>query len=119
VDANYDLLSQIMIDGAKSAGCPTISADGHVPPIPAIGSHDPKRLEFAKVYAEKVGLPKNAIEFQMLYGIRRDLQQQLIREGYPVRVYVPYGTHWYPYFMRRLAERPANVWFFVSNFFRK
>jgi proline dehydrogenase len=119
VDANYDLLSQIMIDGAKSAGCPTISADGHIPPIPAIGSHDPKRLEFAKVYAEKVGLPKNAIEFQMLYGIRRDLQQQLIREGYPVRVYVPYGTHWYPYFMRRLAERPANVWFFVSNFFRK
>jgi proline dehydrogenase len=119
VDANYDLLTQIVIDGAKSAGCPAISADGHVPPIPAIGSHDPKRIEFAKVYAEKIGLPKNALEFQMLYGIRRDLQQQLVKEGYPVRVYVPYGTHWYPYFMRRLAERPANVWFFVSNFFRK
>jgi proline dehydrogenase len=119
VDANFDLLSQIMIDGAKSAGCPTLSADGHIPPIPAIGSHDPKRLEFAKVYAGKVGLPKNSIEFQMLFGIRRDLQQQLVKEGYPVRVYVPYGTHWYPYFMRRLAERPANVWFFVSNFFRK
>jgi proline dehydrogenase len=119
VDANYDLLTQIVIDGAKSAGCPAISADGHVPPIPAIGSHDPKRLEFAKGYAEKVGLPKNAIEFQMLFGIRRDLQQQLVKEGYPVRVYVPFGTHWYPYFMRRLAERPANVWFFVSNFFRK
>jgi proline dehydrogenase len=119
VDANFDLLTQIMIDAAKNAGCPPISADGLIPPIPAIGSHDPKRLEFAKIYAEKVGLPKNAIEFQMLYGIRRDLQQQLIKEGYPVRVYVPYGTHWYPYFMRRLAERPANVWFFVSNFFRK
>ncbi len=119
VDANFDLLTQIMIDGAKSAGCPAISADGHIPPIPAIGSHDPKRLEFAKVYADKVNLPKNSIEFQMLFGIRRDLQQQLVKEGYPVRVYVPYGTHWYPYFMRRLAERPANVWFFVSNFFRK
>jgi proline dehydrogenase len=119
VDANFDLLTQIMIDGAKNAGCPTVSTDGHIPPIPAIGSHDPKRLEFAKVYADKVGLPKKSIEFQMLFGIRRDLQQQLVREGYPVRVYVPYGTHWYPYFMRRLAERPANVWFFVSNFFRK
>lgn len=119
VDANFDLLTQIMIDGAKSAGYPTVSTDGHIPPIPAIGSHDPKRLEFAKVYADKVGLPKKSIEFQMLFGIRRDLQQQLVREGYPVRVYVPYGTHWYPYFMRRLAERPANVWFFVSNFFRK
>jgi proline dehydrogenase len=119
VDANFDLLTQIMIDGAKNAGCPPISDDGHIPPVPAIGSHDPKRLEFAKLYAEKVGLPKNAIEFQMLYGIRRDLQQQFVKEGYPVRVYVPYGTHWYPYFMRRLAERPANVWFFVSNFFRK
>jgi proline dehydrogenase len=119
VDANYDLLTQIMIDATKGAGCPTVSADGHIPPIPAIGSHDPKRLEFAKLYAEKVGLPKNAIEFQMLYGIRRDLQQQLVKDGYPVRVYVPYGTQWYPYFMRRLAERPANVWFFVSNFFRK
>lgn len=119
VDANFDLLSQIMIDAARNAGCPAISADGHIPPIPAIGSHDPKRLDFAKVYAGKVGLPKNAIEFQMLFGIRRDLQQQLVKEGYPVRVYVPYGTHWYPYFMRRLAERPANVWFFISNFFRK
>jgi proline dehydrogenase len=119
VDANFDLLTQIMIDGARNAGCPPISEDGHIPPIPAIGSHDPKRLEFARIYAEKVNLPKNAIEFQMLFGIRRDLQQQLVKEGYPVRVYVPYGIHWYPYFMRRLAERPANVWFFISNFFRK
>lgn len=119
VDANFDLLTQIMIDATKGTGSPTISANGRIPPIPAIGSHDPKRLEFARVYAEKVGLPKLAIEFQMLFGIRRDLQEHYNKEGYPVRVYVPYGTHWYPYFMRRLAERPANVWFFISNFFRK
>jgi proline dehydrogenase len=119
VDANFDLLTQIMIDAAKAAGSPTLSADGRIPPIPAIGSHDPKRLDFARTYAEKVGLPKQAIEFQMLFGIRRDLQEQYVKKGYPVRIYVPYGTHWYPYFMRRLAERPANVWFFVSNFFRR
>jgi proline dehydrogenase len=64
-------------------------------------------------------LPKTGLEFQMLYGIRRDLQEELAKEGYPVRIYVPFGTHWYPYFMRRLAERPANIWFFVSNFFKK
>ena len=119
VDTNFDLLSQIMIDAAKVARSPTLSPDGRIPPIPAIGSHDPKRIDFAKNYAEKVGLPKQALEFQMLFGIRRDLQEQCIKEGYPVRIYVPYGTHWYPYFMRRLGERPANVWFFVSNFFRK
>jgi proline dehydrogenase len=119
VDANFDLLTQIMIDGAKAANCPCVSSDGRFPPIPAIGSHDPKRLDFARTYADKVGLPKQAIEFQMLYGIRRDLQEYYNKEGYPIRIYVPYGTHWYPYFMRRLAERPANVWFFVSNFLRK
>jgi len=119
VDANFDLLSKIMIDAALAAKSPTLSADGRVPPIPAIGTHDPKRIEFARKYAGKVGLPKNAMEFQMLYGIRRDLQEQCAQDGYPVRIYVPYGTHWYPYFMRRLAERPANVWFFISNFFRK
>jgi proline dehydrogenase len=119
VDANFDLLTQIMVDAAKAAGSPIVSTDGRVPPIPAIGSHDPKRLNFARTYQEKLGLPKQAIEFQMLFGIRRDLQKQYVKEGYPVRIYVPYGTHWYPYFMRRLAERPANVWFFVSNLFRK
>lgn len=119
VDANYDLLTKIMVDAALKMESNTISEDGRIPPIPAIASHDEKRLAFAKGYAEKVGLPKGAIEFQMLYGIRRDLQEQLVKEGYPVRVYVPFGTHWYPYFMRRLAERPANIWFFVSNFFRK
>jgi len=119
VDANFDLLSKILIDASLKAEINSISEDGRIPPIPAIASHDEKRLTFARQYAEKVGLPKNAIEFQMLHGIRRDLQEQLVREGYPVRVYVPFGTHWYPYFMRRLAERPANIWFFVSNFFRK
>ena len=119
VDANFDLLSKILIDAALDANAPKLSQDGRVPPLPGIGTHDEKRIDFARQYAEKVGLPKEALEFQMLYGIRRDLQEQLVAEGYPVRVYVPFGTHWYPYFMRRLAERPANVWFFISNFFKK
>jgi len=118
-DANYDLLAKLLIDGALKIESNTLSEDGLIPPIPAIASHDEKRIEFAKQYAEKVGLPKTAIEFQMLYGIRRDLQEQLAKEGFPVRVYVPFGEQWYPYFMRRLAERPANIWFFISNFFRK
>jgi len=119
VDANFDQLARELVDEALAADSPSLSADGRIPPIPAIGTHDPKRIQFAKDYAAKVGLPKQALEFQMLYGIRRDLQDQCVREGYPVRVYVPYGTHWYPYFMRRLAERPANLWFFASNFLRK
>ncbi|HSL47227.1 MAG TPA: proline dehydrogenase family protein [Anaerolineales bacterium] len=119
VDANFDLLTKLMIDAACKIEANKISVDGRVPPIPAIATHDEKRIAFAKQYAQKVGLPKEALEFQMLYGIRRDLQEQLVNEGYPVRIYVPFGTHWYPYFMRRLAERPANIWFFVSNFFRK
>ena len=119
VDANFDLLTKIMIDAACKIEANKISADGRVPPVPAIATHDEKRIAFAKQYAEKVGLPKDAIEFQMLYGIRRDLQEQLVKQGYPVRVYVPFGRHWYPYFMRRLAERPANIWFFISNFLRK
>lgn len=119
VDANYDRLAQIMMDAALANGAPALSQDGRIPPPPAFATHDPKRIEFAKAYAQKIGLPKQAIEFQMLYGIRRDLQEQTAQEGYPVRVYVPYGTEWYPYYMRRLAERPANVWFFISNFFRK
>jgi proline dehydrogenase len=118
VDANFDVLSEMLISGALIAGAPTLSECGCFPPIPAIASHDEKRIQHAKAYAQKVGLPKAALEFQMLNGIRRDLQESLAADGYPVRVYVPYGTEWYPYFMRRLAERPANLWFFVSNFFR-
>ncbi len=119
VDANFDLLTKIMMDAASQASAPTVSSDGCFPPIPAIGTHDIDRITFAKRYAEKISLPRNAFEFQMLYGIRRDLQEQLVREGYAVRVYVPFGTHWYPYFVRRLAERPANLWFFISNYFRR
>ena len=118
VDRNYDALARQLIDGAQKAGAPEISSDGKFPPIPAFATHDPARIEFACRYAEQVGLPKRALEFQMLYGIRREVQENLAQAGYPVRVYVPFGSQWYPYFMRRLAERPANVWFFVSNFFR-
>jgi proline dehydrogenase len=119
VNKNYDLLTTELIDGALAQNSPQLSSDGKTPPIPGIASHDPERLAFAKAYAQKAGLPKQALEFQMLNGIRRDLQDQAVQEGYPVRVYVPYGTEWYPYFVRRLAERPANLWFFISNFFRK
>jgi proline dehydrogenase len=119
VDKAYDRLVKILIDSALQASTPVLSDDGMIPPIPAIASHDPVRLVNAVKYASQMNLPKKAIEFQMLYGIRRDLQEQMAKDGYPVRIYVPYGTHWYPYYVRRLAERPANVWFFISNFFRK
>lgn len=119
VDENYDRVAKILLDKAKEIGAPALSEDGRTPPIPALATHDEKRIRFAVEYAEKIGLPKTAFEFQMLHGIRRDLQTRLAEEGYPVRVYVPFGTEWYPYFVRRLAERPANVWFFVSNYFRK
>jgi proline dehydrogenase len=119
VDANFDKLAKIMIDWSAAHGAPALRKDGRVPPIPALGTHDAARIEFAKKYAAQINLPKEALEFQMLYGIRRDLQEQCVAEGYPVRVYIPYGTHWYPYFMRRLAERPANLWFFISNLLRK
>ena len=88
-------------------------------PIAALATHDPLRIDFARRLAEEMQLPRETIEFQMLFGIRRDLQEQMVKDGYPVRIYVPFGTQWYPYFMRRLAERPANLWFFISSFFRK
>jgi proline dehydrogenase len=119
VDNNFDHLTKLLVDASLSNGAPKISPDGKIPPIPAIATHDDLRIDYAKKYANQVGLPKNAIEFQMLHGLRRDLQEQLTSEGFPVRVYVPYGTEWYPYFTRRLAERPANLWFFISNLVRK
>ncbi len=119
VDSNFDKLGMKLVDAAIDAGSPKLSLNGRIPPIPAFGTHDLKRIQFAKDYAAKLNLPKQCMEFQMLYGIRRDLQNDCNVEGYPVRIYVPYGTHWYSYFMRRLAERPANLWFFISNFFRK
>jgi proline dehydrogenase len=118
VNASYDRLVRMMMDAARAGGAEGASPDGHTPPVTAVASHDEKRITAARAYAEQVGLPKQALEFQMLYGIRPDLQRQQAAAGYPVRVYVPYGAEWYPFFMRRLAERPANVWFFVSNFFR-
>lgn len=116
---NYDLLMNLMIDASLNEKAPALSDDGRWPPIPAAGTHDEERIKVAKAYASKVGLPKNKIEFQMLYGIRRELQMSLAEEGYPVRIYVPFGTEWYSYFLRRLAERTANLWFFLSNIFRK
>jgi len=72
----------------------------------------------AKEFAARHAIEPSRFEFQMLYGVRRDLQRALVKEGYNVRVYVPFGREWYPYFMRRLAERPANVLFLAKNFFR-
>jgi proline dehydrogenase len=119
VDANFDRLADILIEHSMEQGTPQLSPDGKVPPIPAIASHDDLRIKYAREAIRQKGMPKPAIEFQMLNGIRRDLQEQLVQEGFPVRIYVPYGTEWYPYFMRRLAERPANLWFFISNYFRR
>ena len=118
VDRNYDRLAGMMIEAAVRQGGEPTSADGRIPAPPAFATHDPQRITFARNFAEQAGLSKRGLEFQMLYGIRGDLQQALANEGYPVRVYVPYGTEWYPYYVRRLAERPANLWFFLSNILR-
>lgn len=85
--------------------------------FPAIATHDPAMIAATKQYAAERGYAKDRFEFQMLFGIRRDLQQALVREGYGVRVYVPYGRQWFPYFMRRLGERPANVGFVLRGIF--
>ena len=103
VDYNYMLLMKMLL------------ARGN---FPAIASHDQAILDAARKFVRDYGISKDAFEFQMLYGIRRDLQEKLVKEGYKVRVYVPYGSQWYPYFMRRLAERPANLTFVLSNAFR-
>jgi proline dehydrogenase len=118
VDTNYDNLTTIILDSALATGSVPSATNGRFPPVTAIATHDQKRIAFARDYADQIGFPKHALEFQMLYGIRRDLQKLLSNEGYPVRIYVPFGTEWYPYLMRRLAERPANVGFFLSNLFR-
>jgi proline dehydrogenase len=118
VDANFDRLTEMIIDHAMATGGGPASPDGKIPPVTAIATHDEERIQYAIEYATEVGLARGALEFQLLYGIRSDLQLELQARGYPVRVYVPYGTEWYPYFMRRLAERPANLWFFLSNLLR-
>ncbi len=103
VDRNYLRLMKILIKSDVYHG---------------LATHDEKIIREAKTFAISEGIPKDAFEFQMLYGIRRDVQHSLAREGWRVRVYVPFGTEWYPYMMRRLAERPANVWFVMRNLLR-
>jgi proline dehydrogenase len=84
-------------------------------PDPAFGTHDDSCISHVKAVAERLGLGKGDFEFQMLYGVRRDLQEQLAAQGYRIRVYLPYGTQWYPYMMRRMAERPANLMLFARS----
>lgn len=86
---------------------------------PGIATHDERLITEAKRFARERGIDRDRYEFQMLYGVRRDLQERLVREGYNMRVYVPFGTQWYPYLMRRLAERPANVAFMTGNVVRE
>jgi proline dehydrogenase len=107
-DANYiRLMEQLFSDKARANGV-----------FPAIGTHDTKLIDWAKDYTRRNGISPAKFEFQMLYGVRSGLQRRLVGEGYRVRAYVPYGQEWYPYFMRRLAERPANVFFLLRNLFR-
>jgi len=100
VDANYIKVVQLLLASGVYHG---------------IATHDPKMIDATIDFAMREGIGKETYEFQMLYGVRRDLQRQLSRDGFNMRVYVPYGKHWYPYFMRRLAERPGNIWFVLKN----
>ena len=104
VDANYiKCMRELMLHGN----------------YPGVATHDPAMIAEAKRWAKEKGITPDRFEFQMLYGIRRDLQEALVKEGWRVRVYVPFGTQWYPYLMRRLAERPANVAFITGNVIRE
>ncbi|MGA2653924.1 MAG: proline dehydrogenase family protein [Terracidiphilus sp.] len=103
VDRNYVLLSGMLLKSPIYHG---------------LATHDEAMIAAAKTFARQHGIDPSRFEFQMLYGVRRDLQRKLVQEGYNVRVYIPFGREWYPYFMRRLAERPANVLFLAKNFFR-
>ena len=108
VDANYVELMQRMVafsKGGKGVFC-------------GIATHDEAIVDQMRSFVRERHIDKHGFEFQMLYGIRRDLQRQLAAEGFGVRVYIPFGPEWYPYFMRRLAERPANVLFLAKNFFK-
>jgi proline dehydrogenase len=102
VDAAFVRIMKLLLDS------------GH---YPAIATHDPAIIEVTKSYARERGIATSRYEFQMLYGIRRDLQATLVRQGYRMRVYLPFGREWFPYFMRRLGERPANVGFVVKSLF--
>ncbi|MBA2340984.1 MAG: proline dehydrogenase family protein [Pyrinomonadaceae bacterium] len=103
VDVNYVKLMRMLLSSGTYHG---------------IATHDERMIEATIDHTKKENIGKDKFEFQMLYGVRRDLQEQLARDGYNMRIYVPYGKHWYPYFMRRLAERPANVWFIAKNLFK-
>ena len=103
VDQNYIRVMQLLLSSGIYHG---------------IATHDPKMIDATINFAAREGIGKDKFEFQMLYGIRRDLERQLAGDGYNMRIYVPYGKHWYPYFMRRLAERPANIWFVLKNLFK-
>ena len=100
VDASYVRLMTLLLDEGN---------------FPALATHDPALIQQAREYVERQGLSRDRFEFQMLYGVRRDEQQQLAGEGYGMRVYVPYGTEWYPYFTRRIAERPSNALFVLRQ----
>jgi len=102
------------VDAAYARMLVTLLADGHEP---AIATHDPVMIDLACRTARERGIARETFEFQMLYGIRRDLQMKLAKDGYRVRVYIPFGREWFPYFMRRLGERPANVAFVVKGIF--
>jgi proline dehydrogenase len=103
VDRNYFELACLLLESGE---------------YPALATHDEALIARLKEYIAEDKIPRDAFEFQMLYGIRRDLQARLVREGYRLRLYVPFGRAWYPYYMRRLAERPANVLFILKNLFR-
>ncbi|MGC2258928.1 MAG: proline dehydrogenase family protein, partial [Candidatus Sulfotelmatobacter sp.] len=103
VDANYVKLMKILMKSGVYHG---------------LATHDENIVRQAQAFAAAEKLSRDSFEFQMLYGIRRDLQQSLVREGWRVRVYIPFGSEWYPYFMRRLGERPANVLFIARNLLR-
>lgn len=104
VDANFQKLTTLLLEGAL---------EGHF--LPAIASHDPNMVTHAQAEAARLKLEKSRYEFQMIYGIRRDLQEQVHSAGDTLQVYVPFGTDWCPYFMRRLSERPANCWFVLRS----
>jgi proline dehydrogenase len=108
-DASFRRLTECMLsDEARANGT-----------YLGVATHDEPIIEWAKNYVAENGIAKDAFEFQMLNGVRRDLQRKLVEDGYRMRIYVPYGTHWYPYFMRRLAERPENVVFMARNLMRE
>ena len=104
VDASYVKLMKILMKSGVYHG---------------LATHDEAIIKEAKAFATRENIPRNTFEFQMLHGIRRDLQQGLVKDGWGVRIYIPFGTEWYPYFMRRLAERPANVLFIAKNILRR